>query len=192
MWSGFAVLTMGSADAGGMADAREACGRTPGSWDGARASEPRCIGAWSGAISLVAALFRCSEPSRTPLRGSLRSALRPLLDCPAQLRFLAMNVAPGGDLRVKNIQLCSSVKLVRDLWSSFPYEDPAQDHNRALTLTTSVPGDPKFVLRGNVVDLAVAVVIGTARWRSGCPPSRCAGWAGGRPRPGWRRCGPCR
>jgi transposase len=41
----------------------------------ARPNEPRFIGTSSDAISLVAG---CSEPSRTPLRGSLRSALRPV------------------------------------------------------------------------------------------------------------------
>src|SRR5450755_2152634 len=44
-------------------------------------------------------------PSRQgpPLRGSLRSAFGPSLDCPAQLRCLAMNVAPVGDLRSRQL-----------------------------------------------------------------------------------------
>src|ERR1035441_4859935 len=63
--------------------------------------------------------MRCSGQSRTPLRGSLHSALRAILDCPAQLRWLAMNVAPEGDLRVKTSALKLG-RLVRDLQSLFP------------------------------------------------------------------------
>src|ERR1035438_8236238 len=49
----------------------------------------------------------------------MHSALPPILDCPAQLRWLAMNVAPEGDLRVKTSALKLG-RLVRDLQSLFP------------------------------------------------------------------------
>ncbi len=66
----------------------------------------------------------------------------PSLTAPAQLRWLAMNVAPEGDLRVKTSTSAARSTRARLAKARSRYEDPAQDHNRALTLTTSMPGDP--------------------------------------------------
>ncbi len=68
----------------------------------------------------------------------------PSLTAPAQLRWLAMNVAPEGDLRVKTSTSAARSTRARLAKARSRYEDPAQDHNRALTLTTSMPGDPEL------------------------------------------------
>jgi|SRR5450755_1293076 len=56
-------------------------------------------GSWSDAISLVAGLFRAVKDAAARLAALGPSG--PSLTAPAQLRWLAMNVAPEGDLRVK-------------------------------------------------------------------------------------------
>jgi hypothetical protein len=60
-------------------------------------------------------------PSRQGRRCAARCArpLGPYLDCPAQLRCLAMNVAPGGDLQSRQPPLQLG-RLVGDLQSPFP------------------------------------------------------------------------
>ena len=60
-------------------------------------------------------------PSRQGRRCAARCArpFGPSLDCPAQLRCLAMNVAPGGDLRSRQLPPQPG-RLVGDLQSPFP------------------------------------------------------------------------
>ena len=60
-------------------------------------------------------------PSRQRRRCAARCArpFGPSLDCPAQLRCLAMNVAPEGDLRSRQLPLQLG-RLVGDLQSPFP------------------------------------------------------------------------
>ncbi len=55
---------------------------------------------------------------------------------------------PGGRPARQDIHLCSSVDSCATCKARSRYEDPAQDHNRALTLTTSMPGDPQKQSRG--------------------------------------------
>jgi hypothetical protein len=98
-------------------------------------------GSWSDAISLVAGLFRAIKDAAARLAALGPSG--PSLTAPAQLRWLAMNVAPQGDLRVKTSTSAAQSTRCATCKARSRYEDPAQDHNRALTLTTSMPGDPE-------------------------------------------------
>src|SRR5450631_2111092 len=73
----------------------------------------------------------------------LRSALRAILDCTGPAPLAGNERRPGGRPARQDIHLCSSVDSCATCKARSRYEDPAQDHNRALTLTTSMPGDPQ-------------------------------------------------
>jgi hypothetical protein len=92
------------------------------------------------AISRVAPLFRAVRDAAARLAAL--GPVRAVLDCPAQLRLLAMNVAPGGDVS-QDIHLRSVVDTARNFHNPSHWcKEPAQEDNLALASPTSMPGDP--------------------------------------------------
>jgi hypothetical protein len=78
---------------------------------------------------------RCAARCARPFRPSLTAGPAPLSGNERR---------PRGRPACQDIHLCSSVDSWATCKARSRHEDPAQEHNRALTVTTSMPGDPEI------------------------------------------------
>jgi hypothetical protein len=108
-------------------------------------------------------------PGRQGRRCAARCArpVRPVLDCPAQLRWLTMNVARGRRA-AEDINADDAVRFAYNYDGRFHrYKEAAQDHNRASRSPTIIHGAPKMLRSGSSVFAERCLFYG-ARARGAC------------------------